>query len=281
MHDCRGGVVAAMYAPSMYEGPAGPARRPVRITEDTAYPFSDRITFRIETQDAAEFALWLRVPGWCDAPVVYLNDKPLDCAVKPASYFPIKRTWKNGDEVTLVLPMRVKAVPWPLGGLAIERGPLVYSLGIEEDWTEDPTDTRTGPGFPAWNCQPKSPWNYALKGAPGDIEKSVRVVEGSAMPDQPFTLATAPVALELSAHKLKGWDIAKYPAIDVYSHNPETGYFILEKWKRTDGPFRHTPRLPHPDKVAANAEAVPETLRLVPYGATHLRITLFPWTKEP
>jgi DUF1680 family protein len=46
----------------------------------------------------------------------------------------IDRTFRDKDEIEIVLPQETKAKMWPSDGIAVERGPLVYSLKIEEEW---------------------------------------------------------------------------------------------------------------------------------------------------
>ena len=53
----------------------------------------------------AAFPLLVRLPGWCENPLLELNGKPL--AAKPEGGFAwIARAWKKGDVVRLTFPMK-------------------------------------------------------------------------------------------------------------------------------------------------------------------------------
>ena len=54
------GLAAVLYGPSRVAGVVGKAKQTVEITEETSYPFSDRITFRVRAEQPAEFPLYLR-----------------------------------------------------------------------------------------------------------------------------------------------------------------------------------------------------------------------------
>ncbi|HOV68790.1 MAG TPA: glycoside hydrolase family 127 protein [Clostridia bacterium] len=105
----------------------------VVIEQTTDYPWGD--TVEIIIKNSAEFSLALRIPGWCDSAHVYLNGKALNIArITNAGYAVIKRSWKEGDKVTLKLPMQVKKIQAnpkirsDAGKVAVQRGPVVYCL---------------------------------------------------------------------------------------------------------------------------------------------------------
>lgn len=58
----------------------------------------------------------------------------LEDNVLPGAFHRIRRTWSPNDNVTLNFPMTLKASRWVAQSVAIERGPLVYSLQIKERW---------------------------------------------------------------------------------------------------------------------------------------------------
>ena len=81
----------------------------------------------------------------------------------------------------------------------MERGPLVFSLPIQQDWLK-----LRDRGFTAdWQVYPASPWNYALTCNKAEVA-DLRVSE-SALPDRPFAEDGAPVTLHVSARKLVEW----------------------------------------------------------------------------
>ena len=59
-----GGLAAIFYCASKVKARVADGTE-VKITEDTGYPFSDRITLTISARREVEFPLYLRIPGWC------------------------------------------------------------------------------------------------------------------------------------------------------------------------------------------------------------------------
>ena len=110
---------------------------PVRIVQETNYPFSDEITFRLEPKQPTSFDLVLRIPPnggdirvEADGVTVNRNDKSI-C---------ISKNWKHGDTVNVDFDFQVVRQLQLDGKQAYyEWGPLVFSLPIKaniERWTE-------------------------------------------------------------------------------------------------------------------------------------------------
>ena len=76
----------------------------------------------------------VRIPGWCKNASVLVNHQPLDQELIAGSFIKINRKFRDGDEVVVILPQEIKASDWLFDGIALERGPLVYSLKIDEEW---------------------------------------------------------------------------------------------------------------------------------------------------
>lgn len=89
----------------------------------------------ISTATEKEWALGLRIPGWCKKAEVRVNGEKVCINDKiTVGYALIQRVWKDGDSVELVLEMpvlRMKANPMvraDIGKVALQRGPMVYCL---------------------------------------------------------------------------------------------------------------------------------------------------------
>ena len=111
------------------------AGQTIRFTQTTSYPWHEKIVIAVQPERTARWTLSLRIPGWCRQAGLQVNGKPV--AVKPITrkgYARIKREWRAGDRVTLVLPMPVEqieahpAVRQDCGRVALQRGPVVYCL---------------------------------------------------------------------------------------------------------------------------------------------------------
>lgn len=267
LSDRRGGIVAALYGPSRVTARLGKSRQQVTVVEETNYPFAERIDFAIRTDKPVDFTLTLRIPGWCRNAQILINDSPHRARLKPATFVRIRRTFRQNDRVVLLLPMVVKLSRWPKGGIGIERGPLVFALPVKADRQVDQSDPNQTMQFPAWNLYPASAWNYALALDPQNLDDQIEVVHHPAQLN-PWSVDTAPIELRVPARRVRQWKIIKRKTIDSY-----VGGGVTEKVR---GNFAFTPPLPDPHTLAGRLAKKIETISLVPYGCTKLRITIFP-----
>jgi DUF1680 family protein len=106
----------------------------LKLRQETDYPWDGRVRMTIEESPASEFALRVRIPGWAESAELFVNRVAVPSKLAPASYAEVRRVWKTGDEVELVLPMPARMIEaHPLveetrGQVAITRGPIVYCL---------------------------------------------------------------------------------------------------------------------------------------------------------
>ena len=106
------------------------------VTMNTSFPEGDSATLNFTTQRPKSFTLALRRPSWAgDGFAVKVNGKSVVTLPRPGSYVEIKRTWKTGDSVSLVLPktLRVEGLADNQRRAALMWGPLVLAgdLGPE------------------------------------------------------------------------------------------------------------------------------------------------------
>jgi uncharacterized protein len=126
------GLVAVAYAPNEVRTNAGGV--PVTIVEETDYPFRDTIRLNVTPASAASFPLMLRIPGWASLTDVSLTVNGEKVAVAPSGGFArTERRWSSGDTVELRLPMIPRTTTWYRDSVAVEHGPLVFSLRLGED----------------------------------------------------------------------------------------------------------------------------------------------------
>jgi Uncharacterized protein conserved in bacteria len=84
----------------------------VRPRQETTFPESQRTMLTIEATPAREWALHLRIPSWTTTDnAVMLNGRKLEISGAPGSYLSLRRNWRAGDKIELVLPMRLAAEP--------------------------------------------------------------------------------------------------------------------------------------------------------------------------
>jgi len=296
MKDKDNGLVAALYAPSQVRYRVGRQQQEVTITETTRYPFSDRIVFTMNMREACEFAFTARIPGWCSNASVFLNKQPLDQELLAGSFVRINRKFHDGDEIVVILPQEIKTTDWPFDGIAIERGPLVYSLKIDEDW-QSPVELSESavkllgvynlnwryPGLLGHDVHPKSPWNYALDIDAKNTSGAIRVIQNEWPERSPWSASAAPIQLQVPARRVIGWDLDRPSEIILEGGIDDPG--LVQKpydtkyddpsWSRK-GDFAFTPQLPTTANSSIRLREESETVTLVPYGCAKLRLTIFP-----
>jgi len=236
------GLAVMAYAPSRVTARVADSVE-VSIHEATAYPFSEQITLTLTTGGAVAFPLKLRIPAWCNAPEIKVNGVA-QSGIESGSFYTINRTWSNNDVVGIYFPMPLTVNEEVNNAVSIQRGPLVFSLKIDENRS---LLNDYGNGFVENEVLPASAWNYALLIDRNNPSASIQVVE-SEMPENPFIQGTTPVQLKVSARKLSSWQ---------YAHN---GLMA------TDPPYS-----------PVETQSQDEQITLVPYGAETLRVTCFPY----
>jgi len=246
MATSSGGLAAIVYAPS--EVTTTLNHTPIKIEEETDYPFRDKIKLVLHPAHPLTFPLKLRIPAWAVAAHLLVNgtEQPTPQA---GTFVELNRVWNPGDTVTLQLPMSVRATEWFHNSVAIERGPLVYSLKINQSWRQE---KQTGPSKD-WEIFPTTPWNYALLIDPKNAAPSFKVVESS-IQNQPFSFSAPPVTLVAQGRRVPEWQLENDSA----------------------GPLPASPM--RCKKTPCSQQT--ETVELIPYGAAKLRITAFPYFEQ-
>lgn len=238
------GLAANMYAASDVTAKVGDGTA-VTIAQATDYPFSDTVTLTLAAPKPVAFPLYLRVPHWCSAATVRVNGQPVPAHAGPSSYLIVHRTWHSGDVVTLHLPMTVRVRTWTANknSVSVDRGPLSYSLLVDEKWNRYAGTDR----WPEYAVYAQSPWNYGLIVDAVHPAHAFDVAQkGGPLPLNPFTAATTPVALHAKAKRIPQWQMDREHVVTELQPSPV----------RSDEPT--------------------ETVKLIPMGAARLRMTSFP-----
>ena len=112
----------------------------ITIGQETRYPWDGAVKLTISPERAAEFAINVRIPGWCKGATLKVNGQPLENPQIQNGYATISRQWRSGDTLDLDLPMPVQRVyadpnvKADVGRVALQRGPIVYCLeGVDND----------------------------------------------------------------------------------------------------------------------------------------------------
>jgi DUF1680 family protein len=108
-----------------------------KLAVDTSFPEGESASLKFTLARRKKFTLALRRPSWAGGNFsVKVNGKALAKLPPPGSYVEIKRAWKSGDTVALVLPKQLHEEPLPDNPrrVALMWGPLVLAgdLGPEQ-----------------------------------------------------------------------------------------------------------------------------------------------------
>jgi hypothetical protein len=240
------GIAAVAYAPSTARFQAGEV--PVQVALETDYPFRETFTVTVKTGKPIRFPLLLRIPAWVQGGSLRIADG-LEEPLKPGSFHRIDREWQVFTQITFRFPMRAKTSLRYNEAIAVERGPLVYSLRLGETWTRVKGDKphRELP-HGDFEVRPSTPWNYGLLIDEARPESSIRFEE-QPLGEKPFSPEGAGVIARVRGRRLPGWKMA-------------------HGWAGEFAPGYHESNEPL------------EELTLIPYGCTNIRVTEFPRLKS-
>jgi uncharacterized protein len=70
--------------------------------------------FAVYTADPTEITLNLRIPDWIMSEAkIYINDELYGRTMDNTAFYKIKRVWKEGDKLSLILPIGIRFIPLP------------------------------------------------------------------------------------------------------------------------------------------------------------------------
>ncbi|MCK4292598.1 MAG: glycoside hydrolase family 127 protein [Planctomycetes bacterium] len=110
------------------------------VTQQTRYPLDGRVQLSFVTDKALKLTVKIRRPHWATDDVkLSVNDKPHLVTTSPGDYMTVERTWKKGDQIALVLAMklRTEAMPDNPNKVAFFYGPVLLAGALGIDGIED------------------------------------------------------------------------------------------------------------------------------------------------
>jgi len=257
------GLAAVLYGPNKVTAKVGKGEE-VSIQEQTHYPFEESLSFTLETKNPVHFPLYLRIPTWAKGASVSINGNVVKVEISNSGFVKIEREWHAGDQIALTLPMEITVDTWEKNSnsFSVNRGPLIYSLKIGEEYIKrasDETaiwDSKWQEGadtekWPSWEVRPTTDWNYSLVLDKDRPEASLKIIEREwPQSDFPFTPESVPVLIKAKGKKISEWKLDEYGLAGELKDLP----------KHSDEPE--------------------QAVELIPMGAARLRITAFPELKE-
>lgn len=161
-------------------------------------------------------------------------------AAASGAFAVVDREWLGETNVTLDLPLTIRAERRCNDSVALSRGPLLLALRIGEAWRQIGGEAPA----PDWAVQPTTTWSYALDLDPAHPADDLR---GEARPRgrQPFSPDGTPIVVHARGRRLPDWGLEQGVAAP-----------------------------PPPSPV--HSDEPPEDVTLVPYGSTGLRLGELP-----
>lgn len=241
------------------------------LKEETAYPFRDTIKVTVSTDKEVATNINVRIPGWCEGAKIVVNGEAVADAPQAGTYYPLSRTWKNGDVIEITFPMKVRlsqlddSQMMARHPMAVEYGPLLFSLKLPEVWTAVKGSPRNPlpEGWSWWDVNPKLDWDergdiYEQHGLRKfNISWNVAIDENLSPDDVKVEFCEGGYVWENPQVKLH---LPAYKAL--YSYPP----YLRKTMDLYSGPI----------DVYDEME-----IEMVPYGCTNLRITYIPRAKLP
>ncbi|OCW93319.1 hypothetical protein A9168_12330 [Macellibacteroides sp. HH-ZS] len=251
------GVAALVYAPCEAKVKVGDGKT-LLLREETNYPFDEAIAFHFGFEDKkvkeSFFPFRFRVPAWCTQPDFRLNGEKLSLDTQPGEIVSICRNWKTGDVLNVEFPAQVDISYWYDGGAVVERGPLLYALKMNEKWEKKNIEKEYVAKYGNWYFEvtSDSPWNYAFmkKNLQKESLPAGFIVEKKALKDgvYPWNVENAPLQIRTKANRIPSWTL----------------------YRGSAGP------IPFNTQQGKDYTDTEETIELIPYGCTTLRIAQFP-----
>lgn len=110
----------------------------ILLRVETNYPWDENIKIKLNMKEETKFEFSLRIPEWCGNYKIKVNCEEIKYKIIDGYVF-IDRTWKNDDEINIILEMPVEVmtanvnVRENIGKVAIMKGPIVYCLEEEDN----------------------------------------------------------------------------------------------------------------------------------------------------
>lgn len=231
--------------------------------ENSVYPYSDSIRINV-ISGTAKLKLYLRIPGWAKKTRIIFNGKELS-DVRPATFYLLERLFKKGDEIIIIPEKSAEFRIWDEQSLIVDYGPILFALPVKAHIEKSSYQTNGKQEYYGYKMTPVSDWNYIL-GVDGKDNSILKVNKGKIDENDPWGQTEQALTINIPAYKDPTW---------------KTHYLKNKDNNGNDFYSPITPPLPSRGAMIFVLRRLkPELIKLVPYGSTCLRMSMFPFHKE-
>jgi hypothetical protein len=104
------GVYVNLYVPSQLSWSQHGTR--CTLVQRTQYPYSSETSMELQMEKPESFSIYLRVPAWAgSATHLAVNGKTETVGLKPGTFVPVRRTWKNSDRIEFTIDRPFRLMP--------------------------------------------------------------------------------------------------------------------------------------------------------------------------
>jgi DUF1680 family protein len=158
----------------------------LRVTQQTRFPEEDVVTLTIGADAPVRLGLKIRHPAWArDGMTADVNGTRAGASTAPSSYLTLDREWRDGDVVTVRLPMslHVEELPGDPKTVALLWGPVVLAGDLGREGLTDAV--RYGPSAPPVRRVAPVDVPVLVASEPGKLLAGIKPVAG-----RPLTFRT-------------------------------------------------------------------------------------------
>jgi uncharacterized protein len=126
------GLFVNLFEPSTIRWPL--SGKSLSLSIKSKFPFQPEVALKLATAEPTAMKLRIRVPGWAAREMPIAVNGQQAAVGQPGSYAVLDRTWSDGDTVSFVLPMEIRATRYhgadEIAGhprYALEYGPILLA----------------------------------------------------------------------------------------------------------------------------------------------------------
>ena len=231
-----GGIYISGFSPAKLETVIDGAN--VKIEVSGEYPFRNTAKITVSVSAPVTFTLGVRIPCWTENMKIGSGSEIL--MPRKGEFFTFRGTWTDSTVFSLDTNDKFRLNRLPNDLYTVSRGALYYAIPVpaEKSYTEGNTYP-----YSEFELSASGGWNFALLVEDKDRFARSVTFEDKPLTSFPFSPATPAVEMFCCGKRIR-WGIKNGEAV----HNP----------------------------LAVAASDKKEMLRLIPYGATDLRIAALP-----